>query len=188
MNTPDWIPPARCGARTVPAGRWFDVVRVPGPASGRVLGRLGWRSGPVVEIQEHGVVHWFVAPRVAAGWPRLPGVRVLGHGHYVAIPPAGWCASPTEGGPPVRWLVPPRGRCLTRCARRSRRRGPGHAVAEHRSGLAPAEPERVVVVTGLEGPLDASEPVTCSYCRRRIVVDGDHAVDCCWRPGDAPAR
>ncbi|TDC22834.1 hypothetical protein E1265_14570 [Streptomyces sp. 8K308] len=110
---PDWIPPASAGARTVPAGRWFDAVEVPSLTSAYVLGRLDARSGPVVELQDHGFVRWFVAPRAAAGWPRLPGMWVLGHGHYVAIPPAEWCASPTEGGPPIRWLLPPRGRCLT---------------------------------------------------------------------------
>ena len=90
-----WMPQANHGVRQVPVGRRFDVVEVPGPASARVLG-LGWRSGPVVETQQRGVVRWFVVPGAAGGWP----------------PPAGWCASPTEGGPPVRWVVP-RGRCLT---------------------------------------------------------------------------
>ncbi|TDC15435.1 hypothetical protein E1265_26720 [Streptomyces sp. 8K308] len=113
MTAPDWVPPLSAGTRTVPTGRWFDAVQVPSLTSAYVLGRLDGRSGPVVEVQEHGVVRWFVGPRMAAGWPRLPGVRVLGHGHYVAIPPAEWCASPTEGGPPIRWLVPPRGSCLT---------------------------------------------------------------------------
>ncbi|MFD5315245.1 hypothetical protein [Streptomyces sp. NPDC127098] len=110
---PAWIPRARYGVRTVPVGRWFDVVEVPGLASARVLGRLHWRTGPVVEMQQRGVVSWFVVPGAAAGWETLPGVRVLGHGYYVEVPPAGWCASPREGGPPVRWVVPPRGRCLT---------------------------------------------------------------------------
>ena len=49
----------------------------------------------------------------ATGWSRLWDARVLAHGHYVAIPSAEWCAAHTEVGPPVRWLVPPRGSCLT---------------------------------------------------------------------------
>ncbi|MDT0320585.1 hypothetical protein [Streptomyces millisiae] len=56
-------------------------------------------------------------------------------------------------------------------------------MVDHLSGV---EPERVVVVTGLEGPLNVLEPVTCAYCRRRVVADDDHAVDCCWRPGRRP--
>ncbi|WP_165956177.1 hypothetical protein [Streptomyces hainanensis] len=111
-SLPDWIPPLRSGARTLPAGRWWDVVQVPSSTSAHVLGRLDARSGPVIEIQERAVVRWLVAPRATAGWQRLPGVRVIGHGHYVAIPPAEWRAS-RDGAPPLRWLVPPRGRCLT---------------------------------------------------------------------------
>lgn len=49
---------------------------------------------------------------------------------------------------------------------------------------APAE-ETVTLVTGLEGPVDAIAPVTCGYCHLAIVVDDDHATDCCWHPGKA---
>ncbi|GAB2874296.1 hypothetical protein [Streptomyces mayteni] len=138
-SLPDWIRPARCGARTLPAGRWFDVVQVPSLASVYVLGRLDTRTGPVVEVQEHGVV----------------------------------C-----------WLVPPRGGCLTDA-------GALRAALEA-TLLAPApelaEPEWFVVMTGREGPVSHSEPVTCGYCNHGIVADDDHAVDCCWRPGKAAAR
>ena len=52
-----------------------------------------------------------------------------------------------------------------------------------------AEPEAVItVVTGREGPVNANEPVTCSYCGNRIVLDADHSPDCCWRPGKAVPR
>ncbi|TDC18709.1 hypothetical protein E1265_24865 [Streptomyces sp. 8K308] len=54
----------------------------------------------------------------------------------------------------------------------------------------PAEPpsEAVTLVTGLEGPVNAISPVTCGYCHLRIVADDDHAANCPWHPGKAPAR
>ncbi|WP_461036412.1 hypothetical protein [Streptomyces mayteni] len=175
---PDWLPPARKGARTLPAGRWWDAVEVDGITAGYVLGRLGERSGPVVEDQMRGVARWLLAPGVAAGW-ELPGVRVLGHGHYVTVPPAEWCVNSWEGAPPIRWSVPPVRSCLS------------DPVALHRA-LAHATVSRTVsgvtLVTGLEGRVEPSVPVTCSYCHCGIVVDNDHAGTCPWKRGRSVAR
>lgn len=109
---PPWVPAASRGARTIPAGRWFDAVQVDSFTAVSVLGRLAGCSGPVVEDQTQGLAWWLVAPRIAVAW-ELPGVCVLGHGHYVTVPPAEWWATSWLGGPPVRWLVPPVGSCLT---------------------------------------------------------------------------
>ncbi|MFD5316145.1 hypothetical protein [Streptomyces sp. NPDC127098] len=46
-------------------------------------------------------------------------------------------------------------------------------------------PDTVTLVTGLEGPLSRSEPVTRGYCHLGIVTAEDHATDCHWRPGEA---
>ena len=51
---------------------------------------------------------------------------------------------------------------------------------------APAD-TGITIVTGREGPVDATEPVTCSYCGLGIVADDDHAPTCIWRPGKAGA-
>lgn len=109
---PAWLPPACKGARTLPAGRWWNAVEVDSLTANHVLGRLGLRSGPVVEDTIQGVARWLISPGSAAGWG-LPGVRVLGRGHYLTVPPAEWCAGPWTGGPPIRWIAPPRGTCLT---------------------------------------------------------------------------
>ena len=51
---------------------------------------------------------------------------------------------------------------------------------------APAD-TGITIVTGREGPVDATEPVTCSYCGLGIVADDDHVPTCVWRPGKAGA-
>ncbi|GAB2916829.1 hypothetical protein [Streptomyces mayteni] len=50
------------------------------------------------------------------------------------------------------------------------------------------ETAHILIVTGLEGPVNSLAPVTCGYCDREIVSDNDHATNCCWRPGTAAAR
>lgn len=53
------------------------------------------------------------------------------------------------------------------------------------------EPEfetSVTVVTGLEGPVELTTPVTCSYCGNSILTRDDHAANCAWRRGKAPVR
>ncbi|MDT0347644.1 hypothetical protein [Streptomyces litchfieldiae] len=102
-----WLPSEEQGVRSVPCGRWFHAVRVVAADGRRAADRLGPRSGPVIEDQAAGTACWLVAPRAADTW-RLAGVRVLGAGREIAVPPASWTA-----GPSTRWLVPPRGDCLT---------------------------------------------------------------------------
>jgi hypothetical protein len=108
-SSPVWLPPDERGVLGVPAGRWWDAVRVSSFDGVRAIGRLQARSGPVIEDQADGVLYWLVAPGSAERW-NLPGVDVLGAGRTLRIPPAEW----TQGrGPAVRWLIPPHGDCLT---------------------------------------------------------------------------
>ncbi|TDC09649.1 hypothetical protein E1265_32070 [Streptomyces sp. 8K308] len=52
-----------------------------------------------------------------------------------------------------------------------------------------ARPEdAITVVTGREGPVEPTVPVTCSYCHHPVVVNADHATTCPWKRGKAPAR
>ncbi|MDT0307415.1 hypothetical protein RM780_10615 [Streptomyces sp. DSM 44917] len=110
MPVRTWLPADGEGVRVLPCGRWFDAVEVYGAAGPRTLTLLGERSGPVIEDQARGVLHWLIAPGSGDAWlpPAAPGIRVLGAGHQLAVPPAAWTR-----GPATRWLLPPRGTCLT---------------------------------------------------------------------------
>ena len=112
MSAPDWVPTASTGARTVPAGRWWDIVEVDASTAICVLSEMTGQCGPVFEDQGEQVARWLLQPGAAASW-NLPEVNVLGHGNYITVPPAEWRRNPSEGGPPIRWLVPPLGRRLT---------------------------------------------------------------------------
>ena len=53
------------------------------------------------------------------------------------------------------------------------------------AATAEPRPDDITIVTGLEGAVDPTEPVTCRYCRHNIVEDDDHSVICPWRRGKA---
>jgi hypothetical protein len=91
----------------VPTGRWFDAVVVDAFDGVLVIGRIRHRSGPVVEDQVADVVTWLVPVGTARAW-RLAGVRVLGRGDEIRLPPPGWRGA-------IQWLVEPPavGDCLT---------------------------------------------------------------------------
>ena len=179
---PEWIPPDGHDVRRLPAGRWFDAVEVDGLTAVHVLGRLGPRSGPAVEDQARDVVRWLVPPRAATHW-NLPGARILGQGDTVVIPPADWTWNPRLGAPPVRWLYSPTSTCLT-CPRTLHQ-----ALAATLLPTNSPRPEAAItVVTGREGPVEPTVPVTCSYCHHPVVVHADHATTCPWKRGTAPAR
>ncbi|GAB2909583.1 hypothetical protein [Streptomyces mayteni] len=92
----------------------------------------------------------------------------------------------TTASPPTEWIPPPR----TGARAIPTVQWWGALVSVARAVLARLfEPDTdVTLVTGLEGPVDLAEPVTCRYCRHDIVADDDHAPDCTWRPGRAAAR
>jgi diguanylate cyclase (GGDEF)-like protein len=115
---PSWLPYGGTH-RAVPAGTWWDAVRMPGRTGLRVLDALlrhGDRPpGPVIadlrgEAGEPGApeegegrsrMYFLIPPRAAERW-ELPGARVLGRGSYVVVPDAA-CTRP----PGLHWIVPP---------------------------------------------------------------------------------
>ncbi|MGK5530140.1 hypothetical protein [Streptomyces sp. URMC 129] len=109
---PEWVPTDNHGVRTLPCGRWFDAVRVSSNTAFYGIARLHDRSGPVIEDQVQQILTWLIHPATAEGWC-LPGVKVVGRGRYVAVPPASWVKGSWWGAPSTRWLIPPRGSCLT---------------------------------------------------------------------------
>lgn len=84
----------------VPAGRWWDAVKVPAVLGEAVLTLLAHDTGAVVEDPFGAHLYWLVPPGSAADW-RLPDVTVLGVACYVAVPPGH-----RVGGLGVRWRVP----------------------------------------------------------------------------------
>lgn len=109
---PFWLPTASTGARTLPAGRWWDAVQVDAATALFALGQPTGPCGPVVEDTAQQLAWWLAPVGSAAGWG-LPGVCVLGEGHHLTVPPAEWRWVLWAGGPPLRWLTPPRGEQLT---------------------------------------------------------------------------
>ncbi|MGY1451823.1 GGDEF domain-containing protein [Streptomyces sp. SS8] len=116
---PSWLPYGGTH-RAVPAGTWWDAVRVPGRKGLLVLDALlrhGDRPpGPVIadlpgetggpgEAPEGGWersrTYFLIPPRAADRW-ELPGARVLGRGSYVVVPDAA-----SVRPPGLHWMVPP---------------------------------------------------------------------------------
>ncbi|WP_410538482.1 GGDEF domain-containing protein [Streptomyces sp. KL2] len=116
---PSWLPYGGTH-RAVPAGTWWDAVRIPGRTGLRVLDALlrhGDRPpGPVIaDLPAEGGVpggvpeggwdrsrmYFLIPPRAAERW-ELPGTRVLGRGSYVVVPDAA-----STRPPGLHWMVPP---------------------------------------------------------------------------------
>lgn len=107
-NDAAWGPPVGTDVRLLPAGHWWDAVKVPARPGEFALKLLAFDTGGVIEDTFGGHLYWLIAPGSAARW-RLPHVTVLTTACYVAVPPA----HRTEGLG-VRWLVPCEpGRVLT---------------------------------------------------------------------------
>ncbi|MEE1929810.1 hypothetical protein V1J52_16720 [Streptomyces sp. TRM 70351] len=102
-----WSPPSGGEPVLLPAGRWWDAVRVPAGLGPAVLAALGERTGAVMEDATHRVWTWLVEPGAATAWPHLEGVYVFTSGLSIPVPPAGV----TTG--PLRWLVLPATTALT---------------------------------------------------------------------------
>ena len=120
---PTWLPYGGTH-RALPAGTWWDAVRMPGPTGRRVLEAL-LRSGdgppgPVIADprggqdepegprgpdgpEERSRVYFLVPPRSTDRW-EVPGTQALGRGSYVVVPDAA-----STRPPGLHWLVPPVG-------------------------------------------------------------------------------
>ncbi|WFB10210.1 hypothetical protein LRS74_26565 [Streptomyces sp. LX-29] len=95
-----WSPPADPLAQPLPAGRWWDAVRVDAALGARALAWLGEESGAVIEDRRGAVLYWLVRPGTAGSWA-VPQTAGLGTGHYVAVPP-----QHRVEGPGPYWRVP----------------------------------------------------------------------------------
>ncbi|WP_202918131.1 hypothetical protein [Streptomyces cavernae] len=100
-SVPRWMRALGPDVRALPAGRWWDAVRVPLDVGTAVLQRLGEQSGAVIADGYGGILYWLVPPRSAGTW-ELPGAQILGPGCHVAVPP-----THRISGPGLYWLVPP---------------------------------------------------------------------------------
>jgi hypothetical protein len=93
--------PHSAEVRALPAGCWWDAVRVPLAPGVRALGLLGDETGAVIRDGYGGILYWLLVPGGATGW-HLPEVQVLGRGSHVAVPPPR-----RTKGPGLYWQVPP---------------------------------------------------------------------------------
>ncbi|MBQ0853417.1 hypothetical protein ACFU9Y_01365 [Streptomyces sp. NPDC057621] len=100
-DAPKWLRPLHPEVRTLPAGQWWDAVRVPLATGMRILDHLGPRTGAVIEDGYGGVLYWLVPPGEAATWD-VPPARILGQGSHVAVPPRHRTYAPG-----LHWRVPP---------------------------------------------------------------------------------
>ncbi|MFJ4623053.1 hypothetical protein [Streptomyces sp. NPDC088812] len=103
-----WLPAGRTVAMR-PAGQWWDAVRAPRAIALEALGRLGNRTGAVIEDPGGALLYWLVPTGRADGWkmPDDARIRVLGQASSVAVPGPQCTAGP-------HWRIPPtRGRALT---------------------------------------------------------------------------
>lgn len=98
---PGWMRGSGGEVRTLPAGQWWDAIRVPVALGSVALKNLGSETGAVIEDGFGGILYWLVVPGSAACW-RLPRVQVLGRGSHVAVPPLH-----RVGGPGLYWRVLP---------------------------------------------------------------------------------
>jgi hypothetical protein len=97
---PRWMPSHCPEVSVLPAGVWWDAVRVSLAVGTPALDTLGEESGAVIRDGYGGILYWLVPPGDAAGW-QLEGVQVLGRGSHVAVPPVH-----RASGPGLYWAVP----------------------------------------------------------------------------------
>lgn len=107
-----WVQPHTAEVRTLPAGRWWDAVRIPRRLGERVLGQLGEDAGAVIDDGYGDIVYLLVRPGTADHW-QLDHARVLGDGCHVAIPP-----QQRAQGPGLHWRVTPTRDRYWTCAER----------------------------------------------------------------------
>jgi hypothetical protein len=111
MNASEpWLLLTGAGLCVLPAGRWWDAVRVDADRAQNALLWLGDCSGAVI-IDPRAHAWYWLTPVASADWDE-PHTRALSHGSWVGVPP-----HYRVHGPGVHWHVPPAaGRCLTSAA------------------------------------------------------------------------
>ncbi|MER6687901.1 hypothetical protein [Streptomyces minutiscleroticus] len=103
-GVPRWVRTLGPEARALPAGEWWDAVRVPLHHGRAALERLGASTGAVIEDGYGAILYWLIRPSSAPDW-HLPPTHLLGPGCHVALPPAYRTA-----GPGLYWRIPPSAR------------------------------------------------------------------------------
>ncbi|HEX5568132.1 MAG TPA: GGDEF domain-containing protein [Streptomyces sp.] len=160
---PHWLPYGGTH-RAVPAGTWWDAVRMPGPLGHRVLETLRRHGdgppGPVIAHPRGGPgepvpqapggpgaqsrLYFLVPPRTVGRW-EVPGTRALGHGSYVVVPDAD-----SVRPPGLHWLIPPAP---------DRRLTPLRSLCEALESLGALESPPAPEPAGLAGLAGAAEPL-----------------------------
>lgn len=112
-----WLPPAGAGTELVPAGVWWDAVRVRLGIGERLLARLGPAAGAVLKDPCDHRLYLLTDPGATADWAftsYAAEVQLLSTATWVAVPPRDRIRA---RGP--YWLVPPDGIecCLTESGR-----------------------------------------------------------------------
>ncbi|NGO14323.1 hypothetical protein G5C60_43715 [Streptomyces sp. HC44] len=70
----------------MPAGEWWDAVRVPLALGVRTLEELGNATGAVIEDSYGTTLYWLIPPGSATDW-NVPPAQILGSGCHLAVPP-----------------------------------------------------------------------------------------------------
>nr|WP_180218306.1 hypothetical protein [Streptomyces albus] len=95
--------PKGLDAVLLPAGEWWDAVRVPAYLGEGVLARIGALSGAVIRDPYGSRLYWLIEPGSANEWSfdEFTAVQVLGTANWVTVPPRNRLHPP---GP--HWAVP----------------------------------------------------------------------------------
>lgn len=96
-----WTPPRGVAVELVPAGVWWDAVRVPRWIAEHALRTLGESGGAVIEDGYGAWLYWLI-PVGMGKTDGLAHAQLLGHATWVAVPPAH-----RTTGPDVTWRFLP---------------------------------------------------------------------------------
>ncbi|MGA5819972.1 hypothetical protein ACPC54_19170 [Kitasatospora sp. NPDC094028] len=96
---PAWVPDVETAR--LPAGRYWDAIRVIEPEAHRALQLLGPGIGPVI-ANPYAQVSFFLITTLQELWEPTRTARLLRPGTVVAVPQ--WHV---RDGPDVHWAVPP---------------------------------------------------------------------------------
>ncbi|MET8182299.1 hypothetical protein [Streptomyces sp. NPDC005336] len=98
-----WTPPNTHSVQLLPAGKWWDAVRVPRALGEHALRLLGEATGAVIDDPLDKRLAWLIEPGTADQWDMswLPTVELRDTTAYIDVPPLGRTI-----GPGVHWRVP----------------------------------------------------------------------------------
>ncbi|TQK42416.1 hypothetical protein FBY35_3820 [Streptomyces sp. SLBN-118] len=100
-SVPRWVQLCGREVQALPAGQWWDAVRVPLSLGVRALEYLGDDVRAVIKDDYGSMLCWLIRPGSADHW-QSPQVQVLGQNCHMAVPP-----QHRTFGPGLHWHVPP---------------------------------------------------------------------------------